>query len=94
MEEFLNNRVHFLTGNISHDFMEEMVALYANAVQQKTDAMDHRVGFIDGTVIEVARTGDNEAHNDAYNGYKRKQAMKFQSITTLDSLIIHAFGPA
>ena len=29
----------------------------------------------------------------AYNGHKRKNALKFQSLTTPDGLILDAFGP-
>ena len=51
------------------------------------------MGFIDGTVIAVARRGGAEAQNVAYNGHKRKQALKYQAVTTPDGLILHAHGP-
>lgn len=50
-------------------------------------------GFIDGTVLKFARPGDNAVQNSAYNGHKRKHALKYQTITPSNGLISHASGP-
>lgn len=52
-------------------------ALYANAVQKKTGAMEHCVEFINGTVMAVARHDNNEAQTVAYRGHEKKQTMHF-----------------
>lgn len=59
----------------------------------KSAALHHCVGFMDGTVLGIARPGSSAEQNAAYNGHKRKHALKFQTITSPDGLILHAHGP-
>ena len=49
--------------------------------------------FIDGTVLGITRLSGNLAQRVAYNGHKRKHAIKYQAVTTPDSLIQHLYGP-
>lgn len=56
-------------------------------------ALDNCVGFIDGLIIGIARPRDCEDQHVAYNGHKGKHALKYQAVTTPNSLIIHAHGP-
>jgi hypothetical protein len=51
------------------------------------------VGFIDGTVIGISRPGNSFQQRAAYNGHKRKHALKFQALMSPDGLILHAAGP-
>ena len=55
--------------------------------------MQSCVGFIDGTFIGTARPEDNEMQRAAYNGHRRKHAIKFEALLTPDGLIAHAAGP-
>lgn len=48
---------------------------------------------MDGTVIDVALPGCFSEQNAAYNGDRRKLALKVQSITSPYGLILHAAGP-
>ena len=72
-----NTRGHLLRGIKSQPFMTEQAAIYADSILQKGGALGNCVGFLDGTVIGIAR----------------KHALKFQSLTTPDGLILDAFGP-
>ncbi|KAH9152369.1 hypothetical protein AeRB84_005198 [Aphanomyces euteiches] len=51
----------------------------SKAIHDKGAPLDSCIGFIDGTV--------------AYNGHKRKHALKFQSICSPDGIIVHLHGP-
>lgn len=46
-----------------------------------------------GTAIGIARVGKNDEQNAAYNGHKRKHALKYQTFYTPDGLIIHVHVP-
>jgi hypothetical protein len=48
-------------------------------------------GFIDGTVRSICRPSSFQ--QQCYNGHKRVHALKYQSITTPDGIIVHLFGP-
>ena len=67
--------------------------MYADAVKDKTDGLHNCVGFIDGTVIGIARPTGYETQIVAYNGHKRKHSLKFQVANSPDGLILHAYGP-
>ena len=51
------------------------------------------MGFIDGTVIGMARTGSDAMQRDCYNGHKRKHALKYQVVTTPDGMMFHISRP-
>lgn len=89
----LESRQHLLTVDMSASFLEQRAAIYAQAVHAKSSALANCVGFIDGTVIGIARPGENKVQNVVYNGQKRKHALKCQAVTAPDGLILHAAGP-
>ena len=82
-----------LTGPLSATFFEQRAHTYAAAVRRKCAVMDRCLGFIDGTVLGIARPVDYDVQHAAYNGHKRKHALKFQTLTTPDGLVMHAHGP-
>ena len=94
LEHFMKRRECLLSsvGLIGH-YMSPRARIYANAIREKGGALRNCVGFIDGTVIGIARPGDSTAQSVAYNGHKRKHALKFQAITAPDGTIVHGFGP-
>lgn len=47
---------------------------------------------IDGTVLGIARTGGNIAQISAYNGHKRKHALKYQAVNTFDGMVVYLYG--
>eukprot|EP00171_Calliarthron_tuberculosum_P002001 IDg2001t1 len=85
----LDERMHLLKGNLDVSVMYEKAEQYAKAVHDKCHALDNCVGFIDGTVIGIAWPNGNEIQRVAYNGHKRKHALKCQAVTSPDGLILH-----
>lgn len=65
----------------------------AKAVKYKCQVLKNCNGFINGTVIDVARPGDYEEQESLYNGHKKKHAIKFQTIMAPNGLILHAADP-
>lgn len=66
---------------------------YAAAVRHKFTILDRCLEFMDGKVTGIARPRASDEQNKAYNGHKRKHALKYQTVTTSDSLIIYAYSP-
>lgn len=93
IENMIESRGHLITGPISAQFIHENAASFSDSIHQKCDAFMHCVGFIDGTVLAISRPGDSSIQNAAYNGHKRKHALKYQTITLPNGLILHASGP-
>ena len=94
LEHFMKRRECLLSSvSLIGHYMSARARIYANAIREKGGALRNCVGFIDGTVIGIARPGDSTAQSVAYNGHKRKHAIKFQAITAPDGMIVHAFGP-
>ena len=64
---------------------------YANAIHHKGAPLQNCFGFIDGTVLGIARPQTNQ--RVCYNGHKRIHALKFQSIALPNGLIANLKGP-
>eukprot|EP00171_Calliarthron_tuberculosum_P019957 IDg19957t1 len=93
IEQFLAARQHLLLENLSSSFMQRNADRYAQAVYGRSKALENCIVFINGKVICIARPGDHETQNAAYNGHKRKHALKYQAVTTPDGLILHVYSP-
>ena len=93
MENFLNARKHLMTEDISQPCIAEGAEQYAQCVHRKGKALCNCVGFIDGTVLGIARPSGSQAQLVAYNGNKRKHAIKYQAVNSPDGLIPHLYGP-
>ena len=93
MERFLEVRRHLLFGDIYQEFIEAKAEKYASAIEKKGGGLNNCVGFIDGTVLGIARPKGSMAQRVVYNGHKRKHALKFQALNTHDKLILHMHGP-
>lgn len=93
LEELLRTRGHLICGAISPDFIGPRAPMYARAIEEKTGGLSNVIGFIDGTVIGVAKPGDEMDQKVVYNGHKRKHSQKYQAVTAPDGIILHAFGP-
>jgi len=70
----------------------ERAAAYAAAIAGKDAPLQTSLGFIDGTLVRIARTGRG-LQRVFYSGHKRCHAIKLQSICTPDGLLFHLFGP-
>ena len=53
MESFLEARQHLVLSDIDYTFFSERAQLYASAINM--EVLDNCTGFIDGTVIAIAR---------------------------------------
>lgn len=63
LEAFLSERKHIILADMNPDFMVRRLYLYDDAVAKKSGALNNCVGFIDGTVIGIARPGVSEVQN-------------------------------
>lgn len=62
----------------------------ARSVHSKGAAFQNRFDFVDGTVRPIARPDEHQ--RIMYNGHKRVQAIKFQSVALPNGLIAHLYG--
>lgn len=65
---------------------------YVAKIEQKCSALDYVLSFMDRTVICTARPGHSLHKKASYNGHKRKQDLKFQTVNTSDGISLHMFG--
>lgn len=93
VENLMDKRAHLLTGPVSTEFIQVHASRYSESIHMKCASLRDCVGFIDGTVLSIARPGESAVQNAAYNGHKRRHALKYQTITLPDGLILHASGP-
>lgn len=64
---------------------------FAGAIVRKCRKASNSMGFLDGTVVGIFQpTKDQES---MYNGQKRLNAVKFQSLIAPNGIIIHWEGP-
>lgn len=61
-------------------------------VYEKVGPLKNCAGFIDGTVIEVARPDDAGMRKIYYNGHKRKHALRYQAVKTAYGMFYHVYG--
>lgn len=69
----------------------ELLILYRDKIEAKSGVSTIVIGFIDGTVRGICRP--IKYQRSCYNGHKRKHALKFQSVTLPNGLILQMFGP-
>ena len=90
---FLLARTHLLTSDMCAAFLTRNALKYSSFTETKCTALSRCFGFVDVTVIGIARPGLSAGQNSAYNGHKRRNAPKFQILTGTGYLILHAHGP-
>ena len=69
----------------------ECLERYAKAIHAKGAALNNCFGFVDGTVRPICRPNENQ--RQVYNGHKRVDASKFQSVAIPNGLIANLYGP-
>ena len=84
---------HLVSVSFSSASMLTRAPALAAAVYKMTQCLDNCIGFLDGTVLGVARPGSLAAKNFEYNGHRRKHALKLQMLTGQDGMLYHGFGP-
>ena len=91
MNELYQTWHHLLT-ELDQDWLSpEHLKEVATAVHNKGAALQNCWGFVDGTVRPICRPGQNQ--KCLYNGHKKVNAIKFQSIATPNGLVVNLFGP-
>ena len=93
LEHFIDVDEHLITSSISADFIQPRLAGYAEAIHAKSNTLATCIGFIDCTVLGIARPKGHLAKRVVYNGHKQKHAMKYQAVNTPDGMIKHVHGP-
>lgn len=93
VEGFLEARQHLLTSPLVPSLFEEKASMFAEAIKEKSQALNNCVGFIDDKVIGVPRPAKNELQRVLYNGHKRKRALKYQALVTPDGIFVHVSSP-
>lgn len=98
--EFLDCKYDRLL-QFNQEYAAQHLADYANEISDAGGHITNVWSFIDGTVRGVCRPQPRNRSQDGaylsqqpmYNGHKRKHAVKYQSLTAPDGLIVHLFGP-
>ena len=90
-EAFLLARWLLLKSKPSSRFINQKASLFAISVAAKSGYLTNCIGFIDGTVLKIARPTDYGLKT--YSGHKRARAQTFQALTTPHGMFLHSFGP-
>lgn len=77
-------------GDLSSPFFASRHAIYCGAIERKCRVLSRCIGFIGRIVLGISPPSDHEEQHAAYNGHKRKHALKFQTVKKLDGITIHA----
>ncbi|XP_068749237.1 uncharacterized protein [Montipora capricornis] len=93
----VTNHVVEMQGHLLKDLNQPWLHLrhleeFALAIHQKGAALDNCWGFVDGTVRPICRPGEHQRL--MFNGHKRVDGMKFQSVVAPNGMIANLFGPA
>lgn len=93
IEHFVAARGHLLSACLTTALLGPRLEEFAKAVYDKSGCLENCIGFIDGTVLGIARPSGNMLQLSAYNGHKRKHSLKYQVVNTPDGMIMHVYGP-
>jgi DDE superfamily endonuclease len=67
-------------------------ACAACIVSKAQNAVQHCIGFIDGTLTEIAKPKE-AAQRATYSGHKRFNGLKYQIVAMSNGMIFNIFGP-
>jgi nuclease HARBI1 len=73
-------------------FVKQSAAVCKKIAAKSRNATQHCLGFIDDTLIEIARL-PGLMQRATYSGHKRRPGLKWQVVTTPDGMLFHVFGP-
>lgn len=92
LDVFLYNLQHQLSGNIQSEYILGRAPMFLHH-RVRLPLLKNGVGFVDETVIYIARPADNRLLRSVYNGHRRELTLKFQATFTLDGVALRGFGP-
>ena len=86
------NHFHQLTSWNNQPFLSPAnLQLCAQAISRQGSPPKNCFGFVDGTVRQISRPGDNQ--RVVYNGQKRVHALKVQAVVIPSGLVANLYGP-
>ena len=85
-----NHRHHIMDWNQTVSSAIQLES-YTDVIFNKGAPLTNCFGFVDRTVRPISRPG--ESQRLVYNGHKRVQGLKFQSVVVPNGLIAHLYGP-
>ena len=68
-----------------------LLETYARAIQQNVSPLHNCFGFIEGTVRPICRP--DKKQRIVYNGHKRVNGLKYQSVALPNGMIANKYGP-
>jgi hypothetical protein len=73
---------------VQTEFLRTRAEYYSSKISEKCEnSTQHRAGFVDGTLIEIAKSC-GMLQRATYSGHKRRPGLKWQVITTLDGIVV------
>ena len=85
------NHSHRLTSWNNQPFLSPSnLQLYAQAISRKGSPLKNCFGFVDGTVRQISRPGDNQR---VVYANKRVHALKFQAVVIPSDLVANLYRP-
>jgi len=98
ISNFFNAGIDYIHSTWKHllDWDERVSSLekleeFSTDIYNKTKALKHCIGFIDGTLKATCKPSKND--KVAYSGHKRRYGLKYQCVVTPDGMIVHLNGP-
>lgn len=93
LQRLMTKWKHILCRDVDKEFIAEKTAAYVTEIESKCGMLRGRIGFMKGNVIGIARPVISAEQKTLYNEHKCKNALKFQTVTSLDGLIIQVAKP-
>ena len=78
---------------IDSTFLQAMLERFSAVVHARSGGLGNCDGFIDETVLYIARPSGVMQQRVVYNGKKRKHELKYQAVHTPDRLMHNLHGP-
>lgn len=100
-ESVMSRTVRYMTRHILGLFSHKLrltsvprarLESYATTLERSGVPIQGCIGFIDGTLISVARPKRDDDQRSLYNGHKKTHAIKFQVLTAPDGLMVDVYG--
>lgn len=91
VDPFLDALEQLVSSEIKDAYLVPRLERLTEAVYQKIGCLQNCIGFIDGTVLGIARPSARKLQRVAYNGPKRNQSLNYQEINTADGIIAHVY---
>ena len=88
---YLNDAWKHLSSFKQRWLQQDKLTECAQAVHNKSHALQNCWGFIDATVRPMCRPGENQ--KVVFNGHKRVHELKYQPVVAANGLVANLYGP-